>query len=450
MKMILPLLFLCLLLSGVGMAQSSNLKQINIGDNVPDIQINNLRNYKTSSVKISDFEGKLLIIDFWATWCSPCVAMLPTTDSLQRVFKDKVQFLAVTDQSKQVVDGFLDHINHVKKIDVAVVSDDRELARLFRHTYIPHFVWIDKVGTVFAITDEAQVTAKNIRAVIEGRLRSLPTKTDSINTSFDIKKDQLFNSGINKGISEDSLFTQSTFSGYKSGYINELRQDSGRIVVTNASIEALYAVAAGKFMMQYIFPSRFIADVRDTLLSDIIRGYCPGYGYTEARPEIIAWQKKHSFCYELTIPKSMRGVKNSELMLEDLNRYFGAVYHVKGGLENRMVKCLVLKKSGDSEKFRYITGDKKMVVDDYSIQIHGHHIQTFVNLLGKQYQLAYPILDETNYPDLITIDLNCKLSDLTTLNTELKKYGLTLNVEDRVTSMVVVRDVTPDISQKTK
>ncbi len=70
-------------------------KGIQIGQQVPDLLLTNLHNYRdkqgnlSSSAKISDFKGKLLILDFWATWCSPCVAMIPKMDSLQQEFKDK-------------------------------------------------------------------------------------------------------------------------------------------------------------------------------------------------------------------------------------------------------------------------------------------------------------------------------------------------------------------------
>ena len=57
----------------------SNIK---VGDTAPDILFNNLTKYKTSEQRLSNFSEKLLIIDFWATWCSPCVGMLPRMDSL--------------------------------------------------------------------------------------------------------------------------------------------------------------------------------------------------------------------------------------------------------------------------------------------------------------------------------------------------------------------------------
>lgn len=43
--------------------------KLTVGDVMPDITFNNLVNYKSSSAKLSDFKGKLVILDFWATTC---------------------------------------------------------------------------------------------------------------------------------------------------------------------------------------------------------------------------------------------------------------------------------------------------------------------------------------------------------------------------------------------
>lgn len=53
-------------------AQKIPKRELTIGDTLPDVEINNIVNYKAKSVKASDFKGKLLILDFWAT-CVPLV-----------------------------------------------------------------------------------------------------------------------------------------------------------------------------------------------------------------------------------------------------------------------------------------------------------------------------------------------------------------------------------------
>lgn len=48
------------------------------------------------SVHISDFEGKVVLIDFWETWCKPCLASFPGLDSLKMQYPNRFEVLAVT------------------------------------------------------------------------------------------------------------------------------------------------------------------------------------------------------------------------------------------------------------------------------------------------------------------------------------------------------------------
>ncbi|WP_146198471.1 TlpA family protein disulfide reductase [Rhodohalobacter mucosus] len=49
-----------------------------------------------NEVHVSDFEGKLLIIDFWETWCGPCLQVFPSLDQLREEYPDNFEVLAVT------------------------------------------------------------------------------------------------------------------------------------------------------------------------------------------------------------------------------------------------------------------------------------------------------------------------------------------------------------------
>jgi thiol-disulfide isomerase/thioredoxin len=49
-----------------------------------------------NEVRVSDFEGKFLIIDFWETWCGPCLQVFPSLDQLREEYPDNFEVLAVT------------------------------------------------------------------------------------------------------------------------------------------------------------------------------------------------------------------------------------------------------------------------------------------------------------------------------------------------------------------
>ena len=68
---------------------------------------------KGDSVQLSSFRGKIIVIDFWATWCPPCVAQFPFYETLKQKFKGKeVVFLSVSiDDSKNRWEKYIKNHN---------------------------------------------------------------------------------------------------------------------------------------------------------------------------------------------------------------------------------------------------------------------------------------------------------------------------------------------------
>ena len=100
------------------------------------------------SVRLSDYQGKVVLINFWATWCPPCRAEMPDLVSLQSEYgKDGLQIIGVTypPEEKARVRTFAKSL----KVNYPIVLGTRELkARFSSEDILPLTVVIDRDGKV--------------------------------------------------------------------------------------------------------------------------------------------------------------------------------------------------------------------------------------------------------------------------------------------------------------
>jgi uncharacterized protein (TIGR03435 family) len=112
--------------------------------------------------------GKVVVLEFWATTCGPCVAYIPHLNELADKFKDKpVQFIAVTGEKESVIKRFL------KKtpIDAWIgLGPDGGLGENtpYRVVAVPHTVIIDAHGRIAAITNPFMLSAATIQSCLDG------------------------------------------------------------------------------------------------------------------------------------------------------------------------------------------------------------------------------------------------------------------------------------------
>jgi len=104
-----------------------------------------------NSVNLSDFKGKLLILNFWATWCAPCKEEMPSLDRLVDILgPEYVEIIAVNvetvyyKKSKQ----FLDDLK-VKNFD-SYFDKDLKVIKKLRLRGVPTTLLINKEGKEFA------------------------------------------------------------------------------------------------------------------------------------------------------------------------------------------------------------------------------------------------------------------------------------------------------------
>ncbi len=107
------------------------------------------------NIKLSDFRGKVVIVDFWATWCPPCRKGIPDLIELQKEFKDNLVVIGISlDQ-----DTKSDVIPFMKKygINYPIVYGDNQV--------VMEYGSINAIPTSFVINKEGKIVDKHIGLV---------------------------------------------------------------------------------------------------------------------------------------------------------------------------------------------------------------------------------------------------------------------------------------------
>ena len=132
------------------------VEMLKIGAVAPDFATTDI-NGKT--VKISDFKGKVIILDFWAPWCGPCIASMPHTQQVATTYKDQgvVVLGSCTSDTRANFEKWVKanqekYPDFIFAHDAAEKGPDRASRKLYGVSGIPTQFIIDREGKLAAIS----------------------------------------------------------------------------------------------------------------------------------------------------------------------------------------------------------------------------------------------------------------------------------------------------------
>ena len=162
------LLALCSLVLGAGAAHCGELKPWS-GGATPSLSLSDPAG---KAHDLASYRGKVVLVNFWATWCAPCRAEMPSMQALrQRLAGKPFEVLAVNlMESEEKIAAF----REAELIDLPVLMDrDGAAARRWNVRMLPASFVIDRQGVIrYQLVGEANWTGPNVAPVIERLIRA--------------------------------------------------------------------------------------------------------------------------------------------------------------------------------------------------------------------------------------------------------------------------------------
>lgn len=443
MKVINGWLFLLLVfLSGRTYAQ---IKPIERGTKVPDIDLGYVWNNPGKHYRMSDLKGRMVILDFWFTRCSGCVAGFPKMRELQAKFGDKVMIFLVTYESKENVEKMI-RKGLVDLSGMTVITGDTVLTKLFPPYSYPYHVWIDKEGIFRYGTFGFNTTEKNISHFLaDGKVNigemKFRKRNDRINSLLEIL------GTYPQFIDNYSIMLKGQYEHFEEGIGGGLEIDSSTgfprrfQALGQSPLELLQSAFSEDLFANQ--PTLFTRTTKSRLvleLKDSNNLYQP-----LNEDKLDNWKKENFLMYEVKINATSANALYEKMKL-DLNHSLP----IYGKIELRPVRHLALIRTDSVDRFRSFCKKKHPYDIEWttgSIEYNDAAISSVIfsiNLLNSDYLLNsgnhaehLPVIDNTGIDYKVSLKMPMEEKDRLLF---LRRNGFDLVERTDSIPMLIVRD----------
>jgi len=129
-----------------------------------DTYVWQLEDLNGNVLDFSTIKNKVVLINFWATWCPPCIAEMPGLEKLHNDYNDKIVFLFVSNEKKEKVSKFITKNNY----GFNVYKPLTQYPKVFNVSSIPRTFLVDKKGKiVIDKTGASNWNSEKVRTVID-------------------------------------------------------------------------------------------------------------------------------------------------------------------------------------------------------------------------------------------------------------------------------------------
>jgi thiol-disulfide isomerase/thioredoxin len=433
-------ILLIFLLNWIGLNSfCQTYKALKIGDHVPDITIRGFFDDEQKSAKLSDlYKDKLLILDFWGTWCGACLNEMLTFPKLKSQFGDKLNIVTVGYERKEVIAKLFKRSPEYHSNQwVTLYGDSTLTTKLFPHKLLPHLAWINSEGKVVGITDAEYLNSKNIMAALAGKEINARLKQDILGVDDIFKPFQLMDSNF----TARSILTRSIPGGAsfdsKQPYTLTKPYKYSRVYMVNENIGDMYwfALADGKTVYGNYARLRF--EIKDSLKFSHPK-HAPQSFKLSTYTNYDDWADSNLYCYDLVLPKLVPDSVIKKYTLADLNRYF----NLNGRWESRLIDCYIIKDQIDKAEQLSIVTSEFNTTDSTLAKIGEIENSALANFFNTRLKSGYILNESKRAPgSKITIDERYRVLNQYQIATILKRAGLLLIQAKRRIMVYVVSEI---------
>ncbi len=169
LKKICALVFLVVLALFAASCEKEKPRVIAESGKAPDFALTDLGG---NTIRLSALRGKVVVVEFWATWCPPCKESVPALNKISGKFRDKnFQLLAISvDKGGGALSSVRDFVKE-NPVDYPVMVDDGSVNVAYEVGGIPVMVIIDKEGKLVKrhigfSPDLAQILSKEVEELL--------------------------------------------------------------------------------------------------------------------------------------------------------------------------------------------------------------------------------------------------------------------------------------------